>query len=116
MRRTRKWSAARIAFDSGRTDRPTHGIAPPGRAQTQPTTVHQPGGGAESARHNGKVERYNRILTEEFLYARTWTSESPRTEAPKIWNIHFDYHRPHTATGVQPPASRLVHGVTNVIA
>lgn len=26
-------------------------------------------------RHNGKVERYNRILAEEFLYARTWTSE-----------------------------------------
>lgn len=26
-------------------------------------------------RHNGKIERYNRILADEFLYARTWTSE-----------------------------------------
>lgn len=30
-------------------------------------------------RHNGKVERYNRILAEEFLYARTWTSKAQRT-------------------------------------
>lgn len=26
-------------------------------------------------RRNGKVERYNRILAEDFLYAREWTSE-----------------------------------------
>lgn len=25
--------------------------------------------------HNGEAERYNRILAEEFLYARTWQSE-----------------------------------------
>lgn len=29
-------------------------------------------------RHNGKVERYNRIVAEEFLYAREWTSEHQR--------------------------------------
>lgn len=66
-------------------------------------------------RHNGKVERYNRILAEEFLYARTWTSESQRSEALKVWNIHFNYHRPHSAAGGQPPASRLATGVTNVV-
>jgi transposase InsO family protein len=67
-------------------------------------------------RHNGKVERYNRILAEEFLYARTWTSETQRTEALKVWNIHFNYHRPHSAAAGQPPASRLATGVTNVMA
>jgi transposase InsO family protein len=67
-------------------------------------------------RHNGKVERYNRILAEEFLYARTWTSEAQRSEALKVWNIHFNYHRPHTAAAGQPPASRLATGVTNVMA
>lgn len=67
-------------------------------------------------RHNGKVERYNRILAEEFLYARTWTSEAQRTEALKVWNIHFNYHRPHSAAAGQPPASRLATGVTNVMA
>jgi len=66
-------------------------------------------------RHNGKVERYQRIVAEELLYARTWTSEEARTEAIKIWNVHYNYHRPHTAAGDQPPASRLPDGVTNVL-
>jgi transposase InsO family protein len=67
-------------------------------------------------RHNGKVERYNRILTEEFLYARVWTSEQQRTNALAVWNIHYNYHRPHTAAGNQPPATRLHTSVTNVMA
>ena len=67
-------------------------------------------------RHNGKVERYNRIISEELLYARVWTSEQHRSEAVKVWNIHYNYHRPHTAAGDQPPASLLPAGVTNVMA
>jgi transposase InsO family protein len=67
---------------------------------------------APYTRHNGKVERYHRILAEEFLYARTWTSETQRAQARKIWNIHFNYHRPHSAAAGQPPASRLATGVT----
>jgi transposase InsO family protein len=67
-------------------------------------------------RHNGKVERYNRILAEEFLYARTWTSEGQRSEALTVWNVHYNYHRPHTAAGDQPPVARLHSGVTNVMA
>ena len=67
-------------------------------------------------KHNGKVERYNRILSEEFLYARDWTSESERAAALTIWNIHYNYHRPHTAAGDRPPASRLRASVTNLMA
>lgn len=67
-------------------------------------------------RHNGKVERYHRILAEELLYARVWTSEADRAAAITVWNIHYNYHRAHTAAGDQPPASRLPAGVTNVMA
>jgi transposase InsO family protein len=67
-------------------------------------------------RHNGKVERYNRILSEEFLYARVWTSETQRAEALSVWNVHYNYHRPHTAVGNQPPAARACSSVTNVMA
>lgn len=67
-------------------------------------------------RHNGKVERYNRILAEEFLYARTWTSEAQRAHLLGRWIVHYNYHRPHTALGNQPPAARLAGGVTNVMA
>jgi transposase InsO family protein len=37
-------------------------------------------------RHNGKVERYDRILPEEVLYARSWKSEAERAAALGIWN------------------------------
>lgn len=67
-------------------------------------------------RHNGKVERYNRIIAEEFLYARTWTSEDQRRAALGVWNIHYNYHRPHSAAAGQPPAARLRDRVTNVVA
>ena len=67
-------------------------------------------------RHNGKVERYNRILAEEFLYAREWTSEHHRTNALAVWNIHYNHRRPHTAAGNRPPAGRLHASITNVMA
>lgn len=67
-------------------------------------------------RHNGKVERYNRILVEEFLYARTWNSEAERAAALEIWNQHYNYHRPHGAHDGQPPASSTPLRVSNVLA
>lgn len=67
-------------------------------------------------RHNGKIERYNRILAEEFLYARTWTSEDDRRVAIDVWNIHYNYHRPHGAADGQPPATLVPIRVTNVLA
>lgn len=65
-------------------------------------------------RHNGKVERYNRILADELLYARLWTSEDQRADAIRTRNIHYNYRGDHTAVGNRPPASRLHAGVTNV--
>jgi transposase InsO family protein len=66
-------------------------------------------------RHNGKVERYHRILAEELLYARPYGSETERAQAITVWNIHYNYHRPHSAAGDQPPATRLHAHVTNVL-
>jgi transposase InsO family protein len=65
-------------------------------------------------RHNGKAERYQRIMTEEVLYAREYSCEDERSAALEVWNIHYNYHRPHSAAGGRPPASRLKTGVTNV--
>ena len=67
-------------------------------------------------KHNGKVERYNRILSEELLYARTWRSEQERVDALVTWNVHYNYHRPHGAHGGQPPASATPSDVNNVLA
>jgi len=78
------------------------------RARHQRTKPYTP-------RHNGKVERYQRILAEELLYAREFTNEDARSSAIAIWNIHYNYHRPHSGSGGQPPVSRLRVGVTNVV-
>ncbi len=55
-------------------------------------------------RHNGKVERYNRTLAAELLYSRIWLSEDQRAAAIQRWNIHYNYHRNHTAIGDLPPS------------
>ncbi|MCY9784363.1 IS481 family transposase [Nocardiopsis sp. EMB25] len=55
---------------------------------------------------NGKVERFNRILVEEWAYARPYTSEAERREAFGQWLHHYNHHRFHTALG-GPPASRV---------
>ncbi|MEE2062300.1 IS481 family transposase, partial [Rhodococcus artemisiae] len=39
-----------------------------------------------------------------------------RAQALHVWNVHYNYHRPHTAVGNRPPASKLRTGVTNVMA
>jgi len=62
------------------------------------------------------ASRHHRILAEELLYAREWSSEHDRAAAITVWNIHYNYHRCHTAVGDRPPASRLHAGVTNVMA
>jgi transposase InsO family protein len=48
------------------------------------------------------------------LYAREFTREDDRSTAIAVWKIHYNYHRPHSAAGGRPPASRLKTGVTNV--
>jgi transposase InsO family protein len=60
-------------------------------------------------RHNGKVERCQRILAEELRYARNWTFEAERAEAISVWAVHYNYHRPHTALGNLPPITRCTN-------
>lgn len=40
--------------------------------------------------------------------------DAGHSEAIAVWNIHYNYHRPHSAAGGKPPATRLTTGVTNV--
>ncbi|GAA4640393.1 IS481-like element ISMsm9 family transposase [Actinoallomurus vinaceus] len=56
---------------------------------------------------NGKVERFNRTLLEEWAYARPYRSETERRNAFPDWLHTYNHHRGHTALGGQPPASRV---------
>lgn len=56
---------------------------------------------------NGKAERFNRTLQEGWAYRHPFTSNDERTAALNPWLKHYNYHRPHTACGGQPPISRV---------
>ncbi|MEW1633110.1 integrase core domain-containing protein, partial [Streptomyces sp. NPDC093801] len=56
---------------------------------------------------NGKVERLNRTLLDEWAYARPYQSEQERRDAFPQWLHTYNHHRGHTALAGKPPASRV---------
>jgi len=60
---------------------------------------------------NGKVERFNRTLVDEWAYARTYLSDEARAATYGAWLHHYNHHRPHTGIGGAVPADR-VHNLT----
>lgn len=55
---------------------------------------------------NGKVERFNRTLLDEWAYVRSYRSEPERIRALDSWLHRYNHHRGHTALGGLPPVSR----------
>jgi transposase InsO family protein len=55
---------------------------------------------------NGKVERFNRTLLDEWAYARVYTSNGQRHRALDRWLHTYNHHRGHTALGGEPPITR----------
>ena len=56
---------------------------------------------------NGKVERFNRTLMEEWAYDRLYSSNEERLATLQSWVDEYNQRRPHTALGGKPPISRL---------
>ncbi|MBB6546991.1 IS481 family transposase [Nonomuraea rubra] len=56
---------------------------------------------------NGKAERFNRTLLEEWAYARPYASNNDRTTALPDFLHTYNHHRCHTALGGQPPITRV---------
>jgi transposase InsO family protein len=56
---------------------------------------------------NGKVERFNRTLADEWAYVRTYRSNTAREHALDRWLHTYNHHRSHTALGGNPPMSRV---------
>jgi transposase InsO family protein len=55
---------------------------------------------------NGKVERFNRTLLDEWAYAQPYTSETQRRAALPDFLHRYNHHRHHTSIG-GPPAKRV---------
>jgi transposase InsO family protein len=56
---------------------------------------------------NGKVERFNRTLLDEWAYVRKYASEAERRRRLDSWLHLYNHHRCHTALGGQPPITRV---------
>lgn len=56
---------------------------------------------------NGKAERFNRTMLEEWAYAQVFESGDERAAALPQWLHTYNHHRGHTALGGHPPISRV---------
>ncbi|WP_405483089.1 IS481 family transposase [Streptomyces anulatus] len=56
---------------------------------------------------NGKVERFNRTLLDEWAYIRPYTSNTERAEALADFLHTYNHHRCHTALDGHPPITRV---------
>jgi len=56
---------------------------------------------------NGKAERFNRTLLEEWAYQQPYTSNDQRTQQLPSFLHTYNYHRCHTALAGQPPITRV---------
>jgi len=74
------------------------GKVPPGggwRAHGRANTFTRP----YRPQTNGKAERFNRTLSDEFLHNHKFKSEPDRRRRLQTWTHHYNLHRHHTATG-----------------
>lgn len=56
---------------------------------------------------NGKVERFNRTLAQEWAYATNYISDDARADTYQAWIHNYNHHRPHTGIGGQVPSDRV---------
>ena len=57
---------------------------------------------------NGKIERFNRTLADEWAYARIWRSDAARAKELDRFLQRYNTSRYHTAVG-GPPISRVMN-------
>ena len=103
-RRARLWFAAHgIAIERALTDNGSsyrsrdwaNALAETGVVHKR-TRVYRP-------QTNGKVERFHRILLEEWAYIRPWRTDHQRHQAYGGFIHFYNHHRPYGALGWHPP-------------
>jgi len=93
--RSRSYTTSRAFQDALQELRIRHKVTRPYRPQT-----------------NGKAERFIQTLLGEWAYARLYRSNEERLRAFPKWLHHYNYQRPHTALGGQPPIAAAVNNVS----
>ncbi len=57
--------------------------------------------------NNGKAERFNRTLQNEWAYCAAWLGNTQRTAALPAFLERYNTRRGHSAADGRPPISRL---------
>jgi transposase InsO family protein len=89
-----------VLTDNGSCYRSRHFAGALGAVKHRRTRPYRP-------QTNGKVERFNRTMLEEWAYVRVYESELERHEAFGDFLHLYNHHRSHTALGGQAPISRV---------
>jgi transposase InsO family protein len=66
-------------------------------------------------RTNGKAERFIQTSMREWAYYAQYDHSGARLAALAPWLHHYNWHRPHYALKLKPPASRLQLSTDNVL-
>jgi transposase InsO family protein len=56
---------------------------------------------------NGKAERFNRTLLDEWAYAQPFTTNQHRADALPGWLHTYNHHTNHTSLDGKPPITRV---------
>lgn len=64
---------------------------------------------------NGKAEHFIQSALREWAYGWTYQNSEHRTQALTSWLQHYNWHRPHSGIGGQPPMSRLSASANNLL-
>ncbi len=94
----------RVMTDNGPAYRHAHGLFGTAVAQLGARHVLTP---YYRPQVNGKVERFNRTLLEEWAYLRLYTDNAERSALLDEWLHRYNFHRGHTAIGGRPPIERV---------
>jgi len=68
-----------------------------------------------TSRTNSKAERFIQTLLREWAYAYAYPDSDARAAELPFWIRHYNFHRLYSATGNNPPATRLGFGLNNVV-
>src|SRR4029453_11880550 len=107
-RRAHHWFALHgVIVTRGLTDNGAGYRSPLFRARLAATGVRPHRPRPYRPQTNGKVERFNRTMLEEWAYRRLYPSNAARDRALPPWVHRYNMHRAPTAPGGRPPVSRV---------